>query len=42
MSQIKNLKSSIENMTMEERRKNAEDMIRKIAGFMNLDDDVDL
>uniref|UniRef100_A0A7S3NB61 Uncharacterized protein n=1 Tax=Euplotes harpa TaxID=151035 RepID=A0A7S3NB61_9SPIT len=41
MTQIKNLKENIQDMSMEDRRKNAEQMIMKIAGFMNLDDDID-
>uniref|UniRef100_A0A7S3NUR2 Uncharacterized protein n=1 Tax=Euplotes crassus TaxID=5936 RepID=A0A7S3NUR2_EUPCR len=42
MAQVKTLKESVKGMTLEERRENAENMIKKIAGFMDLGDDEDL
>jgi hypothetical protein len=42
MVEIRNLKDKLKGMTMDERRSNAEDMIRKIAGFMDLEDEEDL
>lgn len=42
MVQMRNLKDKVQNMSIEQRRANAEEMIKKIAGFMDLGDEDDL
>lgn len=40
MAQMKDLKDNIKNMSIDQRRTNAEEMIKKIAGFMNISDEI--
>lgn len=41
MQQIKNLRETNQNLSDEERRKNAEELILKLSKYMNMDDGSD-